>query len=112
MAEDNWSGNWKSTKGWKGTGKRTVENGGLTPSCLYIKFLTGKELMWPFSGMDATILEIKEWIQDREGIPPEQQRLVFAGKQLEDERTFEECNLEVSSTLHCLLMLREKDGGS
>eukprot|EP00039_Didymoeca_costata_P018669 m.334483 g.334483 ORF g.334483 m.334483 type:complete len:79 (+) comp17360_c0_seq1:143-379(+) len=70
-----------------------------------VKTLTGKVIAIDIEPTD-TVKRIKERVEEKQGIPPEQQRLIFQGKQMGDDKTAESFKIVGGSTLHLVLALR------
>ncbi len=77
----------------------------VTPSVVYVKTITGQTIVVPMEG-SLSVLGLKQRIRNQEGIPIDQQLLIFAGKTLEAERTLADYNIQRESTLHLVMNLR------
>jgi ubiquitin-like protein Nedd8 len=73
-----------------------------------VKTLTGKEIELDIDSEDK-ITRIKEKVEEQSGVPPPQQRLIFSGRQMQDDKTAAEYNIGAGAVLHLVLALR---GGS
>lgn len=70
-----------------------------------VKTLTGRDILIDVEPSDK-IMRIKEMMEEKEGIPPLQQRLIFNGSQLDDDRTIQESGIAAGASLHLVLTLR------
>lgn len=70
-----------------------------------VKTLTGKEIELDIDA-DDKITRIKEKVEEQSGVPPQQQRLIFSGRQMQDDKTAKELNIVAGSVLHLVLALR------
>lgn len=94
--------------------KVVEEVGGLLldpPFYIFVKTLVGEKFLFREVFSNDTVARIKDLIYDRGGCPPDQQRLVFAGRQLEDRRTMDDYVVTPGSTLYLVLRLRGCDCG-
>ncbi|ODV59853.1 NEDD8 family protein RUB1 [Ascoidea rubescens DSM 1968] len=70
-----------------------------------VKTLTGKEIKIRVEPTES-VVTVKEYIEEKEGISPSQQRLIYEGRKLDDNKSLEECNVREGACLHLVLTLR------
>ena len=85
--------------------KESIKNIKFIMTQIFVKTLTGKCITANIEPTD-TVESLKNFIREREGIPNDQQRLVFGGKQLEDNRSLADYNIRKECTVHLVLRLR------
>jgi large subunit ribosomal protein L40e len=71
-----------------------------------VKTLRGGKTVTLDVGLNTTVRTIKEELEEKEKVPADQQRLIFAGKQLDDDTSVQSCGILKGSTIHLLLRLR------
>jgi len=84
---------------------RSISSKKSTKMLIKVRTLTGKEIELDIEP-DYRVAQIKEKVEEKEGIPPVQQRLIYGGKQMADEKTASDYSLEGGATLHLVLALR------
>jgi len=77
----------------------------VTTMLIKVKTLTGKEIELDID-LEDKITRIKEKVEEQSGVPPQQQRLIFGGRQMPDDKTAREFNITAGSVLHLVLALR------
>ena len=92
----------KSKLSIRGRRSRDAKFGGM---CIYVNTITGRKIILEVDGSDS-IQQVRQKIHDKEGIPPDQQRLVFEGKQLEDGRTLLDYTIMRNEVIDLVLRLR------